>query len=215
MVSWASVSRSWRRGPMKLAVALSTALGCDSPTQMTAQISPVPSATPATASATPSAEGSAEPSLRGEWSGNYSSVPKNPMTQNAEGQRMSWIRDDGKRFTGSGQLTLSVSHTGHARGHSSGALGDLDLRGGFSPGAVSLQMRPKLDSPEAFSGTLLLIKTAAGELSRGEYAPGGPASGKPSEAANVGVLQLELRAASGDGKWVRFGTATLRKVKSP
>ncbi len=120
----------------------------------------------------------------GSWSGQYQAERLNPLEGKNYGQQMAWIRDQGKRFVGPGTLTLTIDAQGLVEGTASGALGEATLRGRIDEQNVALTLRPKQDAPEAFSGTLTGTKPGA-------------------------ELQLTLRAASGDGKWIRGGSATL------
>lgn len=109
---------------------------------------------------------------------------------------MAWLRDNGKRFAGQGQLKMSVTARGVAQGEATGPLGAQRLTGSLSSGGVSLRLKPTIDSLDAFAGVLLGKNHAL----------------DPALIPQGAELELELKSASGDGRWVRSGTATLRKV---
>jgi hypothetical protein len=82
----------------------------------------------AVAATTPSTA-PAESGQNRAFSGSFAAQVNPSATTNKEGAPQAWSKDDGKKFTGDGKLTLEIAANGAVQGKLSGALGDLLLRG--------------------------------------------------------------------------------------
>jgi hypothetical protein len=109
-------------------------------------------------------------------------------TTKKDGAPQAWEKDDGKRFSGEGQLTLNLSPEGDAIGELSGALGKLALRGKMEGEDLRASIVPSgSDITQIQNGYLTLRRVGDG-------------------------YQGQLVAASGDALLLREGNVTLSKA---
>lgn len=127
----------------------------------------------------------ASPWFVGRWSGDYT-VEKHHVERPSV--QIAWMRDDGSRFAGGGKLNFDVDAHGRLLGSGEGALGSQSIVGFLDPEALTFRLEgtPTVD---AMSGVVSCGKVASG-----------------NEAG------CSVNATSGDGNFVRAGSARLRQV---
>jgi hypothetical protein len=121
----------------------------------------------------------------GRWSGDYI-VEKHRVERPSV--QIAWMRDDGTRFSGRGTLSFEVDQQGRLLGSGDGALGGQRVVGSVEAGALTFRLEGT-PSLESMGGVVSCGKVAAGR-----------------EAV------CSVSATSGDGNFVRAGTARLRQV---
>lgn len=171
------------------------AFGCQSNVAPVASSAPstastAPSVAPATSSApataVPEAAGDATQNKAPAWTiGKWSASATTRATQlqlpGNQGVQIAWLKDKSQQHSGEVKLSLTLKAPGIVSGELSGALGTLDLAGVWpAQGPLHLELRPSHDGAEVFHGTLTLTWDAEKQRATGE-----------------------LRATSGDGRWLR------------
>lgn len=100
---------------------------------------------------------------------------------NDHGVQLGWLKDKGARYVGPVDVSFTLARDGAATGKLSGTLGDLMVSGAWpSEGPLHLTLRPVMDGPDVFHGTMTVTWDAEKKRGRGH-----------------------LRATSGDGQWLR------------
>lgn len=130
------------------------------------------------------------PSFAGAWQGEYRAVRHTVANEPGRGQMVAWIKDDGQQHTGAGELQFTVDRDGIVEGVATGPLGHQRLAGQWEAGGLRARLEPSPDAVFGFGGTLTC------------------------DAATAGRGTCRIQAATRDARWLREGTADIRRPQA-
>jgi hypothetical protein len=165
-------------------------LGCDKGATKSAEPTPSASAVALVASASASAESvpGIPPSnaLAGRYAGTaVVSVGKSTTTRK-EGAPASWEQDDGSRFTGECQISLTIGADGAIEGTLKGALGEHALRGAVAGEDVRASLVPT--TPQVTS-----IQNGFVALTRSDTGLKGQLTAASGDSLHLRIAELDLK----------------------
>jgi hypothetical protein len=139
---------------------------------------------------TPSVTGDVTPEWAvGNWHASGTATTARLQLPNNQGVQLAWLKDKGDQYAGQLELTLTLAPNGDVTAELVGALGTLRASGAWpKAGPLHLELRPTEEANDVFHGTLTVTWDAQ----------------KKQGSAT-------LRAASGDGHWLR--TANLEVTR--
>jgi hypothetical protein len=113
------------------------------------------------------------------------SVGKSTTTKK-EGAPANWEQDDGKRFTGECQISLTIAADGTIGGTLKGALGDLELRGAVMGEDVRAALVPT-------NAEVTSIQNGYITLTRSETGLKGTLTSASGDSLHLRVANLDLK----------------------
>jgi hypothetical protein len=168
------------------------------------------SAAKAAPSGPPSALATPAPWYVGTWEGTYE-VQRHRVERPSV--QIAWMRDDGTRFAGGGKLALVADEAGRLRGTASGALGEQSVSGLVDGEALGFELEGPTTRDGIHGVVQCRLSGSTAVPAASSQVPGAPPAAPEARTGSGGAsLSCSVSAATGDGNFVRAGTANLRQV---